>query len=830
MSVPIPEENDLDTGDNELYEDEIEQEYTTESTPDIPCTRQTRSSREFLKSRDPSLIAESCREILDFMTSKGFNLPTFLYYMSWTDQAVLEDPVCRYQRTALMWSEELPIILANWHKPPRAHGRGIHTRAAGKVMDQWAEDVVKRCINRELRATKNLFLSPQSDLSEESLLSVDLGELVAQVKQCAPLTWSIFHSASWTPRQEKKNTTKTTELPTVMSIAMAQFGRSHHRCRVQKYLTMYFRSNSLSAKGYDTGNALDLTMSHSWLFSGVEKIAERSIKSLRDDVKKFKFRGTHDNINMRFVSYEQRLDNKTHFDSGAAATIYMVKDPSAVPPNTKAYRRQLQTGSKMPIRDIDIYKLEKEAAPRLRQRAIYDILRILIESRPFQLNTYEHHESDVFKPPPPVMQLPTGPEHATCQYMLGTEHREEASYDGNEDCMRLWMQQLGLDSPEEQRRIGEHETIIWIGDQLTVSRLRGIKRFHSQDLNSAERLECLALSFGWFHFEVNAGHSFHNQYYCTSTGVGLKRDFDLLDRRGLGSPSTQGNFHASFEEGLTHVAEARFRDLWCTVSDLLRLAEKIYEDFASTKALLKLRKMSHEKQDDILIHAVQFNRDVLIFLNLNDAIKTGDVGRMRDVLPRMLFRFIGGGNHNYTAEVLELIQGLEREWPSDMVEWMMKYCWLANSTGKEGLFKAFDLAQEHNIKDIKGLFLAFGPHATWEYIKKISAAIPTLRKIKDHVEATVNHYRRGKSHSSPEREEDVAKLQEMYAKQRTHAYTANRHLTNSSDVAEDYIGKGCEPSKLQATIKSWASKRVTSVATTEDWEYPLHSDDEDNTM
>jgi hypothetical protein len=34
-------------------------------------------------------------------------------------------------------------------------------------------------------------------------------------------------------------------------------------------------------------------------------------------------------------------------------------------------------------------------------------------------------------------------------------------------------------------------------------------------------------------------------------------------------------------------------------------------------------------------------------------------------------------------------------------EWVMNYCWLANTTGRPGLFKPFDLAQEHNIRDIK---------------------------------------------------------------------------------------------------------------------------------
>jgi hypothetical protein len=35
-------------------------------------------------------------------------------------------------------------------------------------------------------------------------------------------------------------------------------------------------------------------------------------------------------------------------------------------------------------------------------------------------------------------------------------------------------------------------------------------------------------------------------------------------------------------------------------------------------------------------------------------------------LPRLLFRFIGGGNSNYAKEILELLQGLEKEWPEDL--------------------------------------------------------------------------------------------------------------------------------------------------------------------
>jgi hypothetical protein len=44
--------------------------------------------------------------------------------------------------------------------------------------------------------------------------------------------------------------------------------------------------------------------------------------------------------------------------------------------------------------------------------------------------------------------------------MLGTIHKEEASYDGNEACMNEWMKQLGLDSSEKQKVIRREELIV----------------------------------------------------------------------------------------------------------------------------------------------------------------------------------------------------------------------------------------------------------------------------------------------------------------------------------------------------------------------------------
>ena len=44
--------------------------------------------------------------------------------------------------------------------------------------------------------------------------------------------------------------------------------------------------------------------------------------------------------------------------------------------------------------------------------------------------------------------------------------------------------------------------------------------------------------------------------------------FDVLNRKGLYSPTVQGIFHHNLNEGLLHISAARFQDLWCLVGSV----------------------------------------------------------------------------------------------------------------------------------------------------------------------------------------------------------------------------------------------------------------------
>ncbi|KAJ6605011.1 hypothetical protein B0H10DRAFT_2167150 [Mycena sp. CBHHK59/15] len=325
---------------------------------------------------------------------------------------------------------------------------------------------------------------------------------------------------------------------------------------------------------------------------------------------------------------------------------------------------------------------------------------------------YSGRGAAALDPPAPVHKLPTGPESLTTGYILRTVPWEESSYDGTIKCMKEWLRQILLGTEEEQRRTAIERIIAWLGDQLTVDRLRGLWKYRHEDYNSYDRMDWMIPVFGWFHLVMALANSLHKQYLSTSANIGgLRQAFDVLNRKDLISQATKGPFWHNLDEAIKHISEAHFRACWLVVGDvesiadltartpteLRNMAKKIICEHASREALSHLDHLPEEDQDTTKRQWTMWNTDVLPYLQLRDAIKVGDIGRMQDLLPTLLFRFAGGNNSKYAIEVLELLQGLNREWPDEIKTYITEFCWLMSSTGKENSWLPFDLGQEENI-------------------------------------------------------------------------------------------------------------------------------------
>ena len=78
-----------------------------------------------------------------------------------------------------------------------------------------------------------------------------------------------------------------------------------------------------------------------------------------------------------------------------------------------------------------------------------------------------------------------------------------------------------------------------------------------------------------------------------------------------------------------------------------------------------------------------------------------------------------------------------------------------NLTGRRNGFFPIDRGQEHNIRDIKVTHQVQGPNTSWDLMKRISPAIPTLVRVCKHVECQIQTLWRGSYHTDPARTKDI---------------------------------------------------------------------------
>ncbi|KAI0756500.1 hypothetical protein C8Q80DRAFT_1278719 [Daedaleopsis nitida] len=667
-------------------------EVRDEEVPRVPPIHlaQTRALRDRLSSANK---AERVVAILEHMESLDMNVPIFLDALSWGDDGCISNAKIQYARTALMVSEELPGILERWHKVPQAStSRHHHVRPQGarKALEKFALDCVANIMDRELEASAPIFRSSKSSLSEEGLKSFQFREVARQLQEesAAPNTYRLLHGAMCRALRRRG---------ALAAADRVRQGLSRkHTDAWTKPLTVFLKAKGVSAKALDLLHVLGVSMSHSWSVRAYARISAHAMETVRLLILVLLWWLAYDNVNFAFRVFSQRINNQSHFDSGTTGSIFVKPfAPQAPPLRSDTLREQRIAGRLNPITLDEIVSLEVDAAPRIHSHIVNAVLRMLLDCPEFNIGLYSGKDNTILSPPPPVHQLPSGPLHITKQYVLGTVHIDESSYEGTDDLIKEWFRQLHLNGIDEQVHTGLDRVVVWIGDQLTVERLRGLWNFRCEDRNPYDRLDWLVVVFGWFHLLMAFANSLHRQYFGSTSGKGLRQAFALLNRKGLQSVQIKGPFHHHLHEGILHVAEAHILDCWKRVGkvsrledlrdrapeELMALAENLVETYASNDAVEDLEAKMDDQGDEVLQHAIMWNRDVLYYIILHRAIRTGDVGMMEDLLPHLFLRFAGGRNHKYAVECLELLQGLHREWPDDVKRHIRENCWLVNLKG-----------------------------------------------------------------------------------------------------------------------------------------------------
>ncbi|KLO04433.1 hypothetical protein SCHPADRAFT_947696 [Schizopora paradoxa] len=764
-------------------------------------------------------VDQTVLKVLEFMKKNDIDLALLLRAVLWGTPECTTNRHIMYARTALLNSIELQAIIEHLWKPPRPPGgKNIRPRGAKVVMEDVAKKIVTEVIQKEMCALTLLVETQSTTIRSADITSVNIDSLGIEMKAASPTLWSLLDTVACSEEQRKRNKKKRPEKIITVALSMLLYSQNRNCNRLQKIFAMYFKFRNIAIRGYDTLHAMGLAMSSTWAAENIKAIGRESMEAVAKYVENIFFILMHDNVNINHIAYSQRLKNQTHFDSGAAGTVVFKMDTTKPSPTAvEEICKTREEGLENPLSFEDIAALEMEGAEALVPHMDYQILEFLIESPEFDLETYLQKDDPIFSPPPAIQQLPFGEEHTAMQFILRTVHQEEASYEGNDKLIEEWLRQLKMDTPEARTKLALEGAIHFVGDQLTVERLRGLYTLRAEDDDSYDRMDFLLSFFGWFHLKKCFGNTLHKQYLGSARSRGLKHAFALLKKRGLNNVSTKGPFHHHLNEALHHITCAHIRACWLVVGQseklsdlrsqspqkLRELAGRILRQHASSIALAYMDNELETQQDQLRREMVMFNRDALHYVLLVKAIKHGDVGIMNAMIPYLLFRFVGGGNKNYSGEMIELLQTLHRELPKTEAELVRRHCWLLNFKGKPDSFLPHDEAQEHNIKDIKDINL--GPNGGWRLLNELSPALSIVQHVHDHIEGEFRVLGRGKKHTSPSKQHDVSTLMKAYVDSEVHVHKPGRKAIGNE--IEDIVNKGVLAVQTGDFLAKWDEKR-----------------------
>jgi hypothetical protein len=112
------------------------------------------------------------------------------------------------------------------------------------------------------------------------------------------------------------------------------------------------------------------------------------------------------------------------------------------------------------------------------------------------------------------------------------------------------------------------------------------------------------------------------------------------------------------------------------------------------------------------------------------------------------------------------------------------------------------------------IIAASGANTNWDYIERISPAIPLLQAIKDSVEGSINQNRRYKAHTTRDEERDIKMLMSHYVQGHIYEHSPGRSKNHS---VENFIAVGAQKQGFDAFFNKWWTGRQRERSVNEDY-------------
>lgn len=378
-------------------------------------------------------------------------------------------------------------------------------------------------------------------------------------------------------------------------------------------------------------------------------------------------------------------------ENGTCATLFPLHGVSEGALDLSAAQNHFKGARTLQLSDLERTPLE---ADQHRQYMIYTVLRRIIKTGGDYFIRYSSHLKNRSPLSSKQVSLRKDP-----LYPLPAMEVDESSIVGQINVLNTIYQELKVDTSHEE--ISKHVQLV-IGDQLSVSGIRTSQQNRAGQEDGYESFESFVCIPGLFHYKmagatgvmtVHLGSSkagkanptslhWHNTVLerkpIVATSLppfGVSRDLisDSLDARILHCLLRVSGHEtlSSYSRALTTLdgTDKMFEKSW---EKLLSDATQVYTRYTDIPLVHSLREerllaSPDEKKGDMVYEkSVLFMRDALVLREFSDSIKSGDSGRILNILKDLVFLYRGCGRSKYAHESLILLHNLLHVWPPEL--------------------------------------------------------------------------------------------------------------------------------------------------------------------
>ncbi|KAJ3756736.1 hypothetical protein EV360DRAFT_47466 [Lentinula raphanica] len=216
----------------------------------------------------------------------------------------------------------------------------------------------------------------------------------------------------------------------------------------------------------------------------------------------------------------------------------------------------------------------------------------------------------------------------------------------------------------------------------------------------------------------------------------------------------------------------------------------------------------HRRRGDrVLANSISFMRDALLSRECANAVASGDVGRVWEVIKVLLFTFAGSSHSKYATYLLETITSLELESSKSLRDSLLRTM-LVNLSGKPGAFSPCDIVQEYFNRLLEFIVERKGKEFDHAFIQHIiSRNLHRMSQIKLESRVNVGLARHAGRHSEPHSNPEIRILLNQYAHHELHSRRMGRYIEERN--TENFLTGWAklEDGKLAKWIRETAGSR-----------------------